>query len=182
MPTKQGQHVGPFELAEIIGVGGMGQVWRARHRHSGDEVAVKVITSDRAKEQKYRQSFLLEVQAVAGLSHRGVVAIYDFGELSQRGGPGQPWYAMELAATSLADIQVASWEDTEFILVDVLDALAHAHARGVIHRDLKPENVLLVTGGHVKLTDFGMAHVPEFVTNTASVFGPGGGDPGLHGA
>lgn len=168
--------VGPFRLDEIVGVGGMGEVWKAHHHRHGTAVAIKVITSDRAAQQKYRQSFQREVQAVAGLNDPGVVAIYDYGEI-EGDGASQPWYAMELAQTSLAQIVIENWATLQRILVEILDALAHAHARNVIHRDLKPENVLLTSDLKVKLTDFGMAHIVEFDTSTNRVFGPGGGTP-----
>ena len=154
----------------------MGEVWKAHHRRSGAAVAIKVITSDRAAEPRYRESFLREVQAVAGLNHPGVVAIYDFGEL-QGLKTSLPWYAMELAATSLAEVQIGEWYTLQRVLIEILDALAHAHARGIIHRDLKPENVLIADNYSVKLTDFGMAHVTEHTHDTASIFGPGGGTP-----
>lgn len=176
MTPESGQTIGPFVLAEIVGIGGMGEVWRAHHHRSGTAVAVKVITSDRAAEPRYRQSFMREVQAVAGLNHPGVVAIYEFGEIVD-GRTSVPWYAMEIAETSLAEVQIGDWRTLQRVLVEMLDALAHAHARGIIHRDLKPENVLIADDYSVKLTDFGMAHVTEEAHDTANIFGPGGGTP-----
>ncbi len=156
----------------------MGEVWAAHHAVRGTGVAIKVVTSNRAVEEKYRDVFQREVQAVAALNHPGVVAIYDYGELEAEGAAKSlPWYAMELAQTSLGDVFVEDWPTLQRVLVEILDALAHAHARGVIHRDLKPENVLLTSDLSVKLTDFGMAHVVEESRSTGNVFGPGGGTP-----
>ena len=178
MALKPKQDVGPFRLAERIGLGGMGEVWKAHHRAHDTAVAIKVVTSDRAMQERYRNVFLREVQAVAALNHPGVVAIYDYGEVEgSKIVESLPWYAMELADTSLADTTLPSFDEVHRILLEILDALAHAHARGVIHRDLKPENVLLTVDGQVKLTDFGMAHVVEHTESTGKVFGPGGGTP-----
>lgn len=151
----------------------MGEVWRARHRRTGAVAAIKVILSD----VRFRAVFLREVQAVAALNHPNIVAIYDFGEIEDEDGHTFPWFAMELATTSLAEIRVQRWSQLRPVLEQTLDALGHAHARSVIHRDLKPENILIGEDNLIKLTDFGMAHTPESSSSTSHVFGPGGGTP-----
>ncbi len=167
-------HLGPFELGERIGEGGMGVVYRGRHRTTGVEVAVKVI--DRAIEEESRQEFHREVQAHAGLVHPGIVYLFEYGDVPEQAEgasarglvAGSPFVAMELAGggTVRGHLPLRDWASVHGILVQVLDALAHAHARGVIHRDLKPENLLVFEGeddrSRIKLADFGIAHaVPD---------------------
>jgi tetratricopeptide (TPR) repeat protein len=159
--------VGPFDLHEPVGQGGMGVVWRGVHRAWKVPVAVKLLTGKRAQDPEYLAAFRNEVRSVAGLSHPHIVLVYDHGTVSRRAAElslgqlraGTPYLAMELCeAGSLSRRPPMAWTDVRDVLLCLLDALAHAHARGVVHRDLKPGNVLI--GGErpgIKLTDFGMA-------------------------
>ncbi|TXD33590.1 protein kinase [Lujinxingia vulgaris] len=163
--------LGPFELGELVGTGGMGQVWRARHVGEGREVAIKVMRRAQLDTQRFQEAFQREVRAVARLNHPGVVRVFDSGEVPaglerSSGGrlvEGSAYLAMDLAVGTLerTDLSQFGWERRRAILIALLDALAHAHARGVIHRDLKPANVLWVpdAGGRprLKLSDFGLA-------------------------
>lgn len=167
--------LGPFGLLEPIARGGMAEVWRGVHMRQQIPVAIKVITSSRAREEEFLHAFKTEVQAVARLHHPSIVMIFDHGEvtaeaaLTSRGRliEGSPYLAMELASWgSLDRVRLPlRWDDLLRILLSLLDALAHAHARGVVHRDLKPGNILLSAPGDVrpglKLTDFGIAHALE---------------------
>jgi serine/threonine protein kinase/tetratricopeptide (TPR) repeat protein len=164
--------LGPFELLSPLGRGGMAIVWEGVHRGQGVPVAVKVITSSRARQQRFRRAFGSEVQAVASLEHPGIVMVLDHGEVTKEAQDasegklmaGSPYLAMELASWgSLDKVHTPlRWDDLVRTLLGLLDALAHAHARGVIHRDLKPGNVLMSAPTDVrpglKLTDFGIAH------------------------
>ena len=150
----------------------MGEVWLGEHRATGVGVAVKVITVELARKNNYQMAFREEVRAVAGLEHPGIVTVYDYGILpleTEEMSDGQliagsPYYAMELAsAGAVTELDGAlSWLELKGLLVSILDALAYAHARGVIHLDLKPGNVLVCNapsgdGQCFKLTDFGVA-------------------------
>ncbi len=176
MNTRRVDHpiasLGPFDLVSFLGKGAMGQVWRAVHRDQQIPAAIKVITEQRARREHYRRQFHQEVRAVAGLSHPGIVSVFDYGTVTdevEQGTFGElladsPYLAMELCPRgSLADLQrQLAWKNVRSILLSLLDALAHAHSRGVVHRDIKPANILLGddtgwTG--VKLTDFGLAFV-----------------------
>ncbi|MFW5968124.1 MAG: serine/threonine-protein kinase PknK, partial [Persicimonas sp.] len=165
--------MGAFDLHEFIGEGGMGQVWRGVHRESGEEVAIKIITRARARTEHYRRRFRREVRAMARLHHPGVITLYahgavseevdraSFGELQE----GSPYLVMDLYPDGSLDHLEGqpTWEQVRSILLSLLDALAHAHARGVVHRDLKPGNLLL-TGREqrrIVLTDFGLAFLYE---------------------
>ena len=161
--------VGPFDLAAPVGRGGMGEVWAGVHREQQVPVAIKVLTSEAAKKPAFHRAFRNEVRAVAGLDHPGIVVVYDHGLISAateaasegRLPMGSPYLAMERATggTLHAACGAVEWGSLRLVLLALLDALAHAHARGVIHRDLKPGNVLL--GGlrpGPRISDFGLAH------------------------
>ncbi len=168
MPTIP---LGPFELSEVIGTGGMGQVWKGTHRTQGIAVAVKVVGQEHLGDDRRLRAFTTEVRATAGLDHPSIVKVFDFGTVGDdsataSGGElvaGSPYLAMELAeGGSLWPMRGRlRWRELWSLLSCLLDALAHAHARGVVHRDLKPGNVLLGLGGGrpgPKITDFGLAH------------------------
>jgi len=164
--------LGPFRLHERIGRGGMGEVWRGHHVGQNIPVAVKVMTEARARNPKYLTAFSNEVRSVAQLDHPGIVMVFDYGEVptatqdASRGhvAAGCPFLVMELASGGSLS-QAAGpleWPQLRSLLLNVLDALAHAHARGVIHRDLKPANILLSVRSDqrpgIKISDFGIAH------------------------
>ncbi len=160
--------LGPFVLERVIGSGGMGEVWRAVHRDEQVVVAIKVIGQHWARQPSYRAAFGREVRAVAGLVHPGIVAVFDQGEVGAATAmatglaPGSPYLVMEyMPRGSLEGLTAAlDWPLVQVLVREVLAALAHAHARGVVHCDLKPGNVLLAGTDEVaiKLTDFGVAH------------------------
>ena len=170
--------LGPFELVTRIGVGGGGEVWRGTHVAQDVQVAVKVMTGERAADPRYQIAFENEIRAVAGLEHPGIVTVLDYGRVDGRAADasrgrlveGSPYLAMELAETgSLRNAGLPlTFEDLRLRLLWLLDILAHAHAHGVVHRDLKPGNVLVFAepvvqgdadgASRLRLTDFGLAH------------------------
>ncbi len=164
--------LGPFDLLEPIGQGATGEVWRALHRDQGLDVAVKVLRGGAAMTTRHWRAFRNEVQAVASLSHPGVIMLLDYGDVSAEESArsegrllaGSPFLVMEqVSGGTLGRITgPLQWRAVYAVLMALLDALAHAHARGVIHRDLKPANVLLPGPDDarlgLKLTDFGIAH------------------------
>ncbi|MCO5165796.1 MAG: tetratricopeptide repeat protein [Planctomycetes bacterium] len=149
------RRVGPYEVHEQLGRGGMGAVHRATDARTGEQVALKLLA---AADERARRRLALEARALARLRHEHVVALLDVGE--ER---GAPWLAMELVRGRSLQERV----DREGplpprraaeLVRDVALGLAHAHALGVLHRDLKPANVLLPDGGGPpRLTDFGLA-------------------------
>ncbi len=164
--------IGPFRLAQRLGTGSMGEVWRGCHVEQDVDVALKVIVSDRAMKNRFHRAFRQEVRSMAGLNHPFVVDVYDYGTVGKQAEElslgqiraGSPYLVMEYAeAGTLADRIDGniSWEITQLVLFSLLDALAHSHARGVLHRDLKPQNVLLARHGSglgVRLSDYGLAY------------------------
>lgn len=164
--------LGPFQLVRPVGEGGMGMVWLARHRDQGVPVAVKVITGRSAASPEYQSAFDREVQAAAQLDHPGIVWLFDYGRISREASiasgrqlvEGSPFLAMEYASggTLRAFGQGMPWAELKRLVLALLDALAHAHARGVLHRDIKPDNVLVASATDLrpgyKFTDYGIAH------------------------
>jgi serine/threonine protein kinase/tetratricopeptide (TPR) repeat protein len=161
----------------------MAEVWSGVHAAQEVPVAVKVMTGDRARETTFQAAFRNEVQAVASLNHPGIVLVFDHGEITaaaeevSRGllTAGSPALAMELADGGTLGGLFASgiaWGELRQVLLDLLDALAHAHARGMVHRDLKPNNILVFRDGggppRLKLADFGLAQVVERQTRQDS--------------
>ncbi len=165
----------------------MGEVWRGYHAEQGVPVAVKVMNAKVFLKAENIERFRNEVRAVARLDHPGVVWVFDYGEVSADAASaskgrlveGSPYLAMELAGNgTLASLRRRlPWPELRAVLLELLDALAHAHAAGVIHRDLKPGNVL-VCGARdlrpgLKLTDFGIAtaDVADAPSHTDEVVG-----------
>ena len=185
--------LGPFELLEPIGRGGMADVWKARHPARDLPVAIKVMTEEHTDNPAYRAGFLNEVRAVAGLNHPNIILIYDDGTVSAdaqwlskgRLRRGAPFLAMEfMAGGTLAQIlPMRRWKQVRGVLTLLLDALAHAHARGVVHLDLKPDNVLLPKDRSLeglKLTDFGIAHAMRRMGHARLPGFPGNSDDSAH--
>jgi serine/threonine protein kinase/tetratricopeptide (TPR) repeat protein len=157
----------------------MAEVWTGIHAAQRVPVAVKVMTGERARNPQYLASFRNEVQSVASLDHPGIVLVFDHGEVGSAAEEaslgllpaGSPCLAMELSEFgTLASraFKIRDWYGLRHILLALLDALAHAHARGVVHRDLKPSNVLLfgpigntTAAPRLKLADFGLAQAFE---------------------
>ncbi|HUZ99378.1 MAG TPA: serine/threonine-protein kinase [Gaiellaceae bacterium] len=145
---------GRYRLDELIGRGGMSEVWVATDLELGRRVAVKLLAPN---EDIAR--FEREARAVAALADPNVTQLYDYGESD-----GRPFMVLEyLSGGSLEDLLRANGAlpdgDTHRIAAEIAAGLAHAHARGVIHRDLKPSNVLFDEEGRAKLSDFGIARM-----------------------
>jgi len=164
---------GPFDLVSRLGAGAMGAVWSARHHDRLLDVAVKLLPPAQVGDERWDALLASEIRSVAALDHPNIVRILGTGRLgsaSEAVGHGavrvdSPWFAMELAADGTLESLCGNldWRACRAVLLALLDALAHAHARGVIHLDLKPSNVLLRTlddgRTHVVLSDFGLARV-----------------------
>ena len=175
--------IGDFILDKPVGRGGMGEVWGAVHRYSKARVAIKLLSDQRAKNVSYHNVFRREMRAAASLNHPNIVKLYDYGTIgaaaaaasSGRLAEGSPYLVMEMIdgdSISMYRGRLA-WPKLRKLLLDVLWALAHAHARGIIHRDIKFGNVLLGEDG-VRLTDFGLAHR---MSREDMGLAPGGGTP-----
>ncbi len=167
------EYLGPYRVDKVLGRGGMGTVYQGTHANSGEIVAVKVIASALADQERFRRRFAAEVETLKRLKHTNIVQLIGYGEEQ-----GHLFYSMEfVAGQSLADrLKKNGPIDAHraiAIAIEVCSALKHAHDFGIIHRDLKPANVMVTLTDQVKLTDFGIAKLfgSTDVTAAGSVLG-----------
>jgi TolB-like protein len=151
-----GQTLGPYRVQDKLGAGGMGEVYRAYDPRLEREVALKVLPASSFADAAARARLLREARSAAGLNHPNICTIYDVGEAD-----GQAYIAMELVigetlSTRLSRGPLPVDELLRYAL-QLAEALAHAHERGVVHRDLKCANVVLTADGRAKVLDFGLA-------------------------
>ncbi|MBS5703192.1 MAG: Stk1 family PASTA domain-containing Ser/Thr kinase [Butyricicoccus pullicaecorum] len=150
---------GRYEILEVLGVGGMAMVYKARCRVLNRFVAIKILKEEFAQDEEFRRRFYNESQAVAKLSHNNIVAVYDVAHSD-----GIDYIVMELIdGISLKEYLQKkghlSWQETVFFAQQIARALEHAHSRGIIHQDIKPHNIMLLRDGTAKVTDFGIARL-----------------------
>jgi serine/threonine protein kinase len=163
-----------YELIERLGGGGMATVWMAEDTRLGRRVAVKVISDALAAQAPYVERFRREARIAAGLSHPNLVKVYDFGSDGER-----PFLVMEyiegavLGRGSAERPAARAQVDSETLARELLDALGHIHAAGIVHRDVKPANVLVGPDARPRLTDFGIARADDWtgLTETGQVIG-----------
>src|SRR5262245_60991635 len=162
MPLATGIRLGAYEILDLIGEGGMGQVYRARDTRLDRIVALKVLPEAFATDRDRRERFDREARAVAALNHPHICQLHDVGEAIAGGGAPIRFLVMELLeGQTLAERLVRGPlppADLMHLAIELADALDHAHRRGLVHRDLKPGNVML-TGTGVKLLDFGLSRL-----------------------
>lgn len=152
-----GEKLGPYEIREEIGRGGMGIVYRAYHPSLDREIAIKVLPPHLIHNRELVQRFLREARAVAKLNHPNIVTVHDVGEHE-----GTYYFAMQLVDgigldQAIAEKGAFSLEETKSIVKQVAGALGYAHQRDIIHRDVKPGNIIIDSTGQAVLTDFGIA-------------------------
>jgi serine/threonine protein kinase len=153
---------GRYQLVAKIGMGGMGEVWEARQMPLDRPVAIKFLTHEEGGSR-----FLREAQSIIAVAHDGVVHVHDFGVTPEN----VPYFVMDRLTGRTLDVVIRQhgpmpWTRVRRIAIELSDALAHAHARGVIHRDLKPSNVFMLEppparGSSTKLIDFGIVKLMD---------------------
>ena len=158
MSLPSGTRLGPYEIANSIGSGGMGDVYRARDTRLERDVAVKVLPERFVRDSEARHRFELEAKAVAALTHPNILAIHDYGSTDDAAYSVTELLEGQTLRRRLNDGPLA-WRKVVEIASAIADGLAAAHAKGIVHRDLKPENIFLTDDGRVKILDFGLAQL-----------------------
>ena len=146
-----------YEILELIGSGGMANVYKARCHRLNRLVAIKILKSDLANNADFRRRFHDESQAVAQLSHANIVSVYDVST-----NPDREYIVMELIdGITLKQYMERrgrmDWRESLHFITQIMRGLSHAHSRGIIHRDIKPQNIMVLRDGSVKVADFGIA-------------------------
>ncbi len=173
-----GARLGKWIIERQLGHGGMGEVYLAKsdpeQGRAEDRAAIKILSGALARQPVFQARFQREIEVLRKLDHPNIVRYYEDGTYE-----GMPYFVMEYVdGRDFGDLVLAGrldWWDVLDMGIQVCAALKHAHDRGVIHRDLKPSNLLRKSNGHVKLTDFGVAHVftetDTHLTATGAVVG-----------
>ncbi|MGV9950637.1 Stk1 family PASTA domain-containing Ser/Thr kinase [Streptomyces cellulosae] len=170
---------GRYELGQVLGRGGMAEVYLAHDTRLGRTVAVKTLRADLARDPSFQARFRREAQSAASLNHPAIVAVYDTGE-DYIDGVSIPYIVMEYVDGSTLRELLHSGrkllpERTLEMTIGILQALEYSHRAGIVHRDIKPANVMLTRNGQVKVMDFGIARAMGdsgmTMTQTAAVIG-----------
>lgn len=161
------QYIGKFlddryEILDVLGTGGMAVVYKAKCHRLNRMVAIKILKEDLAEDAEIRGRFHDESQAVAKLSHPNIVNVFDVNQSE-----GVEYIVMELIeGITLKQYMKKrgsslNWREALHFTVQILQALRHAHSRGIIHRDIKPQNIMVLRDGSVKVADFGIARITD---------------------
>ncbi|WP_330338879.1 Stk1 family PASTA domain-containing Ser/Thr kinase [Streptomyces sp. NBC_00557] len=170
---------GRYELGQVLGRGGMAEVYLAHDTRLGRTVAVKTLRADLARDPSFQARFRREAQSAASLNHPAIVAVYDTGE-DYIDGVSIPYIVMEYVDGSTLRELLHSGrkllpERAMEMTIGILQGLEYAHRNGIVHRDIKPANVMLTRNGQVKVMDFGIARAMGdagmTMTQTAAVIG-----------
>jgi serine/threonine protein kinase/WD40 repeat protein len=171
---SRGFLVGPYVIQTPIGHGGMGIVYLARHASLDRQVALKVLSTDRAKEQISLDRFLREARAAAALDHPNIVRLYDIGQ-----GAGVHYLVMELVEGTNLQEMVSKTGPLHYVqaaqyIAQAAAGLHHAHEKGFVHRDIKPGNLMVTKAGSIKILDMGLARsVTDSKDNLTAQLGDG---------
>jgi len=170
---------GRYELGQVLGRGGMAEVYLAHDTRLGRTVAVKTLRADLARDPSFQARFRREAQSAASLNHPAIVAVYDTGE-DYIDGVSIPYIVMEYVDGSTLRELLHSGrkllpERAMEMTIGILQGLEYAHRSGIVHRDIKPANVMLTRNGQVKVMDFGIARAMGdsgmTMTQTSAVIG-----------
>ena len=148
---------GRYEILQLIGVGGMANVYKARDVIDGRLVAVKILREEYASNEEFVRRFKNESKAIAALNHPNIVKVYDV-SFSEKMQSIVMEYIDGITLKDYIDQQkIIRWKEAVHFTVQILRALQHAHDKGIVHRDIKPQNIMLLQDGTIKVMDFGIA-------------------------
>lgn len=151
-----------YEILDVLGVGGMAVVYKAKCHRLNRLVAVKMLKPELAEDEEIRSRFHDESQAVAMMSHPNIVNVYDVNQTE-----GIEYIVMELIeGITLKQYMkkrgtALNWREALHFSTQIFQALKHAHSRGIVHRDIKPQNIMVLRDGSVKVADFGIARISD---------------------
>jgi serine/threonine-protein kinase len=171
MPLASGARIGAFEIIELIGAGGMGEVYRARDARLQRDVALKVLPEHLTADPERLARFQREAQVLAALAHANIAHIYAIEETPAAAGGSRALVLELVEGPTLADrIAQGPLPTDEAIVIakQIAEALDAAHEQGIVHRDLKPANIKLREDGTVKVLDFGLAKLGSDTADTSS--------------
>ncbi|MBI3081016.1 MAG: protein kinase [candidate division NC10 bacterium] len=169
---EQARRFGRYQVLAEVGRGAMGVVYKAQDPRIGRLVAIKTVAGAAAARGEFLARFTREAQAAGRLSHPHIVTVYDAGEEG-----AEPFIAMEFVEGETLEARLRSggplpWREAVQVAADVADALAYAHAHGIVHRDIKPANIMLTPDGRAKVMDFGVARLAtSHLTQEAAAIG-----------
>lgn len=159
---------GRYEITELVGEGGMANVYRAVDVLDNRIVAVKILKKEYSENEEFLRRFRNESKAIAVMSHPNIVKIYDMG-FSDRLQYIVMEYIDGITLKEYMDSEhILNWKDAVHFVIQILRALQHAHNRGIVHRDIKPQNIMLLTDGTIKVMDFGIAKFAREESRTAT--------------
>ena len=155
-----GRTISHYQILELLGSGGMGEVFQARDTRLNRLVAIKTLRPERLSEAVRKQRFIQEAQAASALNHPNIVTIYDIGQAD-----GVDFMVMEYVPGATLDARIPRQgmrlNEALRIAIQIAEGLRRAHSAGIVHRDLKPSNIMVGDEGQVKILDFGLAKLTE---------------------
>ncbi|MDE7364732.1 MAG: Stk1 family PASTA domain-containing Ser/Thr kinase [Ruminococcus sp.] len=159
---------GRYEITELIGVGGMAEVYKGADVIDNKPVAIKILKKEYAENEEFLRRFRNESKAIAVLSHPNIVKIYDVGFSDQLQYIVMEYIEGITLKEYIEEEQVLTWKDTVHFVIQILRALQHAHDKGIVHRDIKPQNIMMFSDGTIKVMDFGIAKFAREEGKTAT--------------
>ncbi len=159
---------GRYEITELIGVGGMAEVYKGVDVIDNKPVAIKILKKEYAENEEFLRRFRNESKAIAVLSHPNIVKIYDVGFSDKLQYIVMEYIDGITLKEYIEEERVLTWKDTVHFVIQILRALQHAHDKGIVHRDIKPQNIMMFSDGTIKVMDFGIAKFAREEGKTAT--------------
>ena len=157
---------GRYQISELIGVGGMANVYKATDLSDGKTVAVKVLREEFYENEELLRRFKNESKAIAMLSHPNIIEVYDVCFAHNMRCIVMEYIDGITLKEYMEEQRPLAWKETVHFILQILKALSHAHSKGIVHRDIKPQNVMLLSDARIKITDFGIARFARSESHT----------------